>query len=89
MKHLLIIVFALLLSVAVIPIASADDCPADLEACEELLEDKCTKVECEEVCKDKCGWVVLVKDETFRAAVIGGIVLLIGGVAGIFITGGG
>lgn len=45
-------------------------------------------VNCEDECRKRCGWVALVKDDTFRAAVIGGTLLLIGGVASIFITGG-
>lgn len=89
MKQLLIIGLVLLFSVAVIPTASAD-CVADLGACEELL-DEVTCAECPPVvdCEKVCGWVTLVKDRTFMSAVIGGFILLIGGVAGIFITGSG
>ena len=87
MKHILIIILALMLSVAVIPIAQAD-CPEDLQACEQLM-DEIECLDCEKVCEDKCGWVALMKDEKFMAAVISGVILLIGGVAGIFITGGG
>lgn len=42
-------------------------------------------MECEARDCDDCGWVTLVKDKTFMTAVIGGAVLLIGGVAGLFI----
>ena len=42
--------------------------------------------DCEKVCKSKCGWVVLVKDKTFMSAAIGSTLLLIGGIAGIFLV---
>ncbi len=65
-----------------------DDCVGNYNACIELL-DECTGADCPvcevyEACQD-CGWVSLIKDKTFMAAVIGGAVLLIGGIAGIFI----
>ena len=39
-----------------------------------------------ETCQTERGWVTLVKDKTFMSAAIGSTLLLLGGVAGLFIA---
>jgi hypothetical protein len=87
----IILVLMVSLGMVLAPMASVmADCVGDLAACEELMAEcdgaECPDIQdCEEVCKEKCGWVALVKDKTFIAAVLGGVVFLVGGIAGIFI----
>lgn len=87
MKSILTLLIAALLIITPLSISQAQtDCPIELIACEELLAECPSTTSCQKICDDKCGWVALVKDKTFMSAVIGGIILLIGGVAGIFIS---
>lgn len=96
MKSIFIaIVLIALLTLAPLQVIAQDECTGNLNACMELL-DECDGAECpacpiiapcpEKNCTAECGWVTLVKDKTFMSAIIGGLVLIIGGLAGIFIV---
>lgn len=83
----------LIASLTLVPlqVIAQDECTGNLKACTELL-DECAgaecppAIDCEKICEERCGWVSLVKDKTFMAAVLGSIVFLVGGIAGIFVV---
>lgn len=91
-KALLIFLIVGGLTIISVPAYAQSDCSSDLEACIELLDEcsgnDCLAIpeyqDCEKVCEDKCGWVALIKDKTFMTTVLGSVVFLIGGIAGIF-----